>query len=79
MDFIQANIGGDAIEPILERSTAIKPVEPPPCADQSLLCGIFRIEKRSEHPVAMASNSSAMGLKMLEIGNCPHDIIVKEA
>src|SRR4029450_8544389 len=55
VEHVEADIGGDAVEPRPECGPPFKLIEVAPRTDHRLLYGVLRVESRSEHPVGVAS------------------------
>jgi hypothetical protein len=53
LDRIQADVGGDAIEPGSKRNRAPEGMPPLPRASQGVLHGVLSLVDRAQHPVAV--------------------------
>ncbi len=51
---VQADVGGDAVDPRPDGGAPLEARLAPPGPDHRLLCRVIRLERRPEHPVAVA-------------------------
>jgi len=64
------------LQPVFKRSASIELMKAFPGANHRLLLGVFRIEKRAKHPVAMAYDGRSVCFEILNIGNgVRHDLL----
>ena len=68
LDHVEADVRRDAVEPGAQRGTPLEAVDAPPRANERLLDGVLGVERRAEHPVAVAGQLSAVLLEAL--GDC---------
>src|SRR5439155_13031395 len=62
----------DAVEPGAQCRAALEAVEVPPRAQERVLDGVLRVERRAEHPVAVRGQLAAMLLQLAE-GGCDRE------
>ena len=60
---VEADVGGDAVEPGPQRGAALETVERLPGPYERLLHGVVGVEGRAEHAVAVAGQLTAVGLE----------------
>ena len=65
LQHVEAHVGRDAVEPRAQRRAALEAVEAAPRADDRLLDGVLGLERRSEHPVAVAGQLDAVLLELV--------------
>ena len=65
---VQADVGGDAVQPGPEGGPALEGVERPPGPDHGLLDGVLGLEAGTQHSVAVAGQLAAVGLQLLARG-----------
>ena len=63
VEHVEADVGGDAVQPRAQRGAALEPVEAPPGPHHRLLHGVLGLERRAEHPVAVAGELGAVRLQ----------------
>ena len=70
---VQADVGGDAVEPGTEGSTSLEGADRAPGADERLLDRVLRLERRREHTVAVPAQRDAVALEpVLEFLTADH-------
>ncbi len=67
-DHVEADVRRDPVEPRAQRGPALEAVEATPRAHERLLDGVLGVERRAEHPVAVAGELSAVLLEALGDG-----------
>ena len=69
---VQADVGGDAVQPGAHRGTALEPVERPPGPHHGLLHGVVRVMSRAQHSVAVAGQFRPVHLQVIanSAGGC---------
>jgi hypothetical protein len=67
---VEAHVGGDAVQPRAQRRAALEGVETLPGPDHGLLHGVVGLERRAEHPVAVARELPPVDLEVVrpEVG-----------
>ena len=63
-EHVDAHIRGDAEQPRPQRRPPLEAVERPPGANERLLHGVLSLERRAEHPVAVAGQLGAVVLQL---------------
>ena len=74
---VQADVGGDAVEPRAQRGTALEAVDAAPRAQERVLHGVLGLEGRAQHPVAVRGQLAAMLLELTERGRERHRTLHK--
>jgi hypothetical protein len=62
---IEADVGGDPVEPGAKRGSTIEAVQAAPGADQRFLQSVVGVDARAEHAITMPGEGSAVHLKVL--------------
>ena len=72
LQHVQADIGGDAVEPRAQGRALFEAVERAPSAHEGFLDRILGVERRAEHPVAVRGQLGPMLLELAEVrrGRC---------
>jgi hypothetical protein len=77
---VEANVGGDAVQPGAQRGTPFESFEALPGADHRLLDRVVGVPGGAEHPVAMPGERRAVGFELSDIERgdarrirCRHD------
>src|SRR6266511_3136737 len=60
---VETDVRGDAIEPRTQACSALEAIEATPGAQERLLYGVLRLERRGEHAVAIGGQLPAMLLE----------------
>jgi hypothetical protein len=63
-EHVEAHVGRDAVHPGSQAGSALETLDAPPRPHHRLLDGVLGFEPRSEHPVAVAGELSAVGLEL---------------
>ena len=61
---VEAHVGRDAVQPRADRRPALEAVEAPPRPHQRLLHGVVGLERRAQHPVAVAGQADPILLEV---------------
>ena len=69
-EHVEADVRRDPVEPGAERRATLEPVEALPGADERVLHGVLGVERRAEHPVAVAGQLRPVLLQLTEGGRC---------
>ena len=64
-EHVEADVRGDAVEPGAQRGATFEPVVAAPGPDEGVLHGVLRLERRAEHPVAVAGQLGPVLLELL--------------
>ena len=71
VEHIEADVRRDPVEPRAQRRAALEAIDASPCSQQRLLDRVLRIERRAEHPVAVANQLRAVLLQSkVEFARC---------
>jgi hypothetical protein len=65
LEMVEADVGGDPVQPRADRGATLKVLVGAPRAQQRLLDGVVRLERRSEHPVAVTGERCAVSLQLI--------------
>src|SRR5205085_10466365 len=65
---VQADVGGDAVEPGTHRRAPLEALGAAPRPYEGLLDGVLRLERRAEHPVAVRGQMRPVWLELAELG-----------
>jgi hypothetical protein len=65
---VEADRGGDSVEPSTERSGGLKGRQAAPCSLECVLGSVFGVDTGSQHPVAVAEHAPMMRLDELGEG-----------
>ena len=68
LQHVQANVGGDPVEPGTQAGSVVETGQPTPGPDERLLHRVLGVVRRGQHPVAVSGELPAERLEFLEGG-----------